>query len=140
MKILGIDYGTKRIGLALCLTESGMVLPHSTIAALPREHLFKNLCKIIEREGVDAIVLGLPLDESGKETDSTLRVKDFLRGLKAHTTLPIYLVEEAYTTVEAIDKLRKRGMSMKKIKKVVDQVAAMEILNHFLRMHQQGHE
>ncbi len=132
MRYLGIDYGIKRVGLAITSSNEKMVLPYKTIERLPKEKFFENLLTILKKEKVEAIVIGLPLDEEGRETLSSRQVKNFTRELKKYTALPIYLIEETYTTCEAIEKLKQRGMSLKKIKKIVDQVAAMEILNHFL--------
>ncbi len=132
MKYLGIDYGIKRVGLAITSSNERMVLPYRTLKRIPKKAFFDQLLKILERENIEGIVVGLPLDENHRETLSSRQVKNFIKELKKHTSLPIYLVEEAYTTYEALEKLKQRGMSSRQIKKIVDQVAAMEILKYFL--------
>lgn len=130
MKILGIDYGQKRIGLAMA--RHGMAFPFKTLDKSTRDKLFGDLMGIIESEGVEAIVLGLPLDMNGDETLTTRQVLNFRDSLARRTTLPIHLVNEALTSFDARQRLREAGVPERKHKEMLDQMAAVCILETYL--------
>lgn len=130
MKILGIDYGQKRIGLAMA--RQGMVFPFKTLDKSTRDKLFADLMSIIESEGVEAIVLGLPLDMNGDETLTTRQVLNFQGSLARRTELPIHLVNEALTSFDARQRLREAGVPERKHKEMLDQMAAVCILESYL--------
>ncbi|ACU89881.1 Holliday junction resolvase RuvX [Desulfomicrobium baculatum] len=130
MKILGIDYGQKRIGLAMA--RQGMAFPFKTLDKSTRDKLFADLMSIIESEGVEAIVLGLPLDMNGDETLTTRQVLNFRDSLARRTELPIHLVNEALTSFDARQRLREAGVPERKHKEMLDQMAAVCILETYL--------
>ncbi len=130
MKILGIDYGQKRIGLAMA--RCSMAFPFKTLDKSTRDKLFADLMRIIESEGVEAIVLGLPLDMNGDETLTTRQVLNFRDSLARRTELPIHLVNEALTSFDARQRLREAGVPERKHKEMLDQMAAVCILETYL--------
>jgi putative Holliday junction resolvase len=130
MKILGIDYGQKRIGLAMA--RNGMVFPLKTLVKDTRDRLFADLVGIIEGEGVDAIVLGLPLDMAGAKTLTTRQVLNFRDSLARRMQLPIHLVNEALTSFDARQRLREAGVPERRHKEMLDQMAAVCILETYL--------
>jgi putative Holliday junction resolvase len=130
MKLLGIDFGQKRIGLAVAL--GGMAFPLRTLVKSSRDKLFSDLLGIIEREGVEGIVLGLPLDMDGAQTLTTRQVLNFRDSLARRTKLPIHLVNEALTSFDARDRLREAGVPERKQKEMLDQMAAVCILEIYL--------
>ncbi|MDO9584563.1 MAG: Holliday junction resolvase RuvX [Desulfomicrobium sp.] len=131
MKILGIDYGQKRIGLAM--VQGTMAFPFKTLEKSTRDKLFTDLMAIIESEGVQAIVLGLPLDMEGAETLTTRQTLNFRDSLARRTSLPIHLVNEALTSFDARERLREAGVPQHRHKEMLDQMAAVCILETYLR-------
>ena len=130
MKLLGIDYGQKRIGLAIA--QGGMAFPLKTLVKSTRDRLFADLLAVIAAEGVEAIVLGLPLDMEGQETLTTRQVLNFRDSLARRTDLPIHLVNEALTSFDARERLREAGVPARRQAEMLDQMAAVCILETYL--------
>ena len=133
MRYLGLDLGTKTIGLA---TSDKMGLIASSYKVLHHDNNPKDcldeLKFIIETLDVDALVLGLPKNMNntlGKRAEATLEFKEFL---ESNIDIPIYLEDERLTTKSAEAILIKGDTSRKKRKKVIDKVAATIILQSFL--------
>lgn len=80
MKYLGIDFGTKRIGIAVSDNGGILAFPHAVVEN--NEKFFERLREIVKKEGTKKIVVGMPKALSGKETAMTMRVKDFIEKLK----------------------------------------------------------
>ncbi len=133
MRYLGIDYGQKRIGLALSSVDEEVVTPYKTLKNSSRQKAITEVINIVKQEKVEAIVVGLPIGLQGEETLTTRQVRNFVADLRKKVSIPIYLMDESYSSYEAESKLRELGMSSKKIKKIVDQVAAQDILITYLR-------
>ena len=133
MRYLGLDLGTKTIGLAISdktglIASSYKVLHHDNN---PKDCL-DELKSIRETLDVDALVLGLPKNMTntlGKRAEATLKFKEFL---ESNIDIPIYLEDERLTTKSAEAILIKGDTSRKKRKKVIDKVAATIILQSFL--------
>ena len=130
MKLLGIDYGQKRIGLAIA--QGGMAFPLKTLVKSTRDRLFADLLAVIAAEGVEAVVLGLPLDMEGQETLTTRQVLNFRDSLARRTDLPIHLVNEALTSFDARERLREAGVPARRQAEMLDQMAAVCILETYL--------
>lgn len=92
MRYLGIDYGEKRIGLALSDPEGRIAFPHATVGRL------EDVLAVIARQGVGAIAIGLPLALDGVDTDETRTVRAFAARLAESVQLPIVFENEAFTT------------------------------------------
>ena len=133
MRYLGIDYGQKRIGLALSSVDEEVVTPYKTLKNSSRQKAITEVINIVKQEKIEAIVVGLPIGLQGEETLTTRQVRNFVADLRKKVSIPIYLMDESYSSYEAESKLRELGMSSKKIKKIVDQVAAQDILITYLR-------
>jgi len=131
-RYLAIDFGLKRVGLAICNPDSDMVFPLKTIIRTTREAFFAELLKTLQDEQIQAVVLGLPLDLEGNETLITRQVKNFAASLARRIPLPIYLENEALTSFEAESRLDDAEVFGKKRKKVLDQMAAVAIMESFL--------
>ena len=133
MRYLGLDLGTKTIGLATSdktglIASSYKVLHHDNN---PKDCL-DELKSIIETLDVETLVLGLPKNMNntlGKRAEATLEFKEFL---ESNIDIPIYLEDERLTTKSAEAILIKGDTSRKKRKKVIDKVAATIILQSFL--------
>ena len=133
MRILAIDFGLKRIGLALSDREGRLALPYTTLVKKDNAQLMAELQNILEREDVDGVVVGLPLGLDGEETLTTRQAKNFAQRLrKVCPSLPVYLHNEALSSSEAAHRLSESGIRGRKQKDVLDQVAAAVILESFL--------
>ncbi|HJA07734.1 MAG TPA: Holliday junction resolvase RuvX [Candidatus Mailhella merdigallinarum] len=132
MKYLALDYGLKRVGVAVSDPEGRMAFPRCTLARDTRDGFFSELLALLERERPDAVVLGLPLHVDGTECLTTRQVRNFAASLKRRMALPLYWIDEALTSRQAESDLREAGLSARAIKQVVDQQAAVRILETFL--------
>ena len=132
MKYLAIDYGQKRTGIAVSDSGGSMAFPRRTIQMRTREAFFAELLALLEAEAPDALVIGLPVNLDGEETLTTRQTRNFAKNLKKKTPLPIFWMEEALSSFEAEIDLRQAGRSAAKSRAVLDQQAAVRILQSFL--------
>lgn len=135
MKLLGIDYGLARTGIAVTDAGSRMAFGRRTLILPPqgrREDFFCALLVCIADENPSALVVGLPLRTDGTDSETTRQVRNFVVKLKRRTALPIYLMPEYLSSHEAEQDLREAGLHGQKLREVVDQQAAVRILESFL--------
>ena len=130
--ILAIDHGQARIGLA-ATDELGIAAhPVETIHTGQMEAL-QRIAEIVEERKIRLIVLGLPLHLDGREGEATHRVRAFGTELAGKIpAVPLEYSDERLTTTSAAGKLREAGKSARAQKGIIDQVAALEILNDWL--------
>ncbi|MES2749549.1 MAG: RuvX/YqgF family protein [Patescibacteria group bacterium] len=100
MRKLGIDYGTKKLGLALTDESGSMAFPHSVIPNT--SDLLKILVNLILKEKIGEIVIGHSLDRNGKPNAVHAEVESLILDLTLETGLPVHLQSEQYTTQAAI--------------------------------------
>ena len=132
MKLLGIDYGEKRIGLALSDDLGMMAHEFEVVANWNNEDLVEYLRQLIERERIEQIVVGLPLNMSGDETAKTQEVREFAAMLENILDKEIIFEDERWTT-KMVDKvLREMKISQKEARTVKDMVAAKYILQGYM--------
>jgi putative holliday junction resolvase len=134
MRIIGIDYGDKRVGIAI---SDPLGLTAQGVAVIGKgktyEEDIKELKKIIKKyEGVDEIVIGLPKKMSGELGIQAEKVFKFQEALKGAFKIPINTWDERLTTVMANRMLMDAGLSGKKRRKVVDKSAAGYILQSYM--------
>jgi putative Holliday junction resolvase len=132
MRILGIDYGGKRIGLAISdpLGFTAQGLP--TIERVNAEDYLQKLADVIKEKGVSRIIVGLPKsmnDTIGKKAEEVL---EFVEVLKSHVNLPVVTVDERLTTVRAYKAMSETKMSLRKKQKRIDMISAQFILQSYL--------
>ncbi|SDB17727.1 putative holliday junction resolvase [Desulfonatronum thiosulfatophilum] len=132
MRLLGIDYGTKRVGLALSDGLGLLAHPYATLEKTTRDRLFADLLAIIAKEDVGAVVLGLPQSLSGEDTDTTRQVRNFAQSLRRRTAIPVYFQNEAFSSREAESQLWQSGRRGRKLRPVLDRQSAVIILNDYL--------
>ena len=127
---LGVDVGKVRIGLAASDLHGMMAIP---VATVPRGagDVARILAEAIERSAVE-IVVGLPLALSGNDTASTRDARIFAAEIASHSTIAVRMVDERMSTVSATRALQSSGRSAKKSRVIIDQVAAVIILQHAL--------
>ena len=132
MRIMGLDIGTKRIGIAisdpLCYTAQGkMVMERRGVEAD-----IQTIKDLVLAEKVSALVAGLPKNMDGTIGEGAERVLSFVRALEGALSMAVILWDERGTTVEATRVLLEADMTRRKRRKVVDKVAAVLILQGYL--------
>jgi putative Holliday junction resolvase len=132
MRILGIDYGDRSIGLALSdkLRITAHAIGRYQVKSRKEDALyFKDL---VEQNQVSKIVIGLPLQMDGSEGTRAEKTRDFARWLGKILDLPVVFWDERLTTKQALQILHQQKMNGRKKKKLKDQVAATIILSNYL--------
>lgn len=138
MRTLAIDFGLKRIGLAMSDPQGRMALPYATLVKKDNARLLAQLQDILDQEGVQRLVVGLPLGLNGEETLSTRQAQNFAHRLGKAASLPVYLQDETLSSSEAAHRLHESGLRGRRQKAVLDQMAAVVILESFLEQQQTG--
>ena len=135
MRILGLDYGSKTVGVAVSDGEFSFALPVETIKRDSENKLRRTLARIeelIKEYEACGLVLGLPVNMDGSAGERAEKTLEFKEKLEARTGLPVYLQDERLTTQEAEEELYEMGVKRCDMKKYVDQVAAACILQDYL--------
>lgn len=133
-RCLGLDLGTKTLGVATSDRLGIIASPYKTIKFNNIEDAIKEVLNIIKEKDIGEIALGLPLNMDNSRGFASSRSLDFKDKLEKVCDIPITLVDERLSTVEAENYLLKEDMSRKKRKEVIDAVAASVILNTYIRM------
>lgn len=131
-KYLAVDYGLKRVGLAVCNMRTGFVFPLCTLDRSVKKTFFESFSAVLDEQKPTALILGLPLHEDGSPCITTSQVKNFAASLARRYPLPVYFEEELLSSFDAEHDMKAMGLSAKKIKEKVDQEAAVRILESFL--------
>lgn len=142
MRYLGIDVGRKTLGVAV---GEMLAAELTTVRATGNEDFylepgksraFKELGKIVRSEGIDAIVIGLPVNEQGEPTAESRRIKAFAEELEEKLNITVQFVDETLTTFMAEDMLDSQGVDKKEAEARVHQLAAELILQQYLEEHE----
>lgn len=126
---LGIDYGEKRIGLALSDPEGKLARRFLTLTNQGMDDAVSQIARLVDEENAEAIVVGLPVGFGG-ETGQTGAVRGFIERLQEGVDIPVDTLNEVFTSRMAEDNLRAAGV--KDIKAVLDQEAARIILQDYI--------
>lgn len=126
---LGVDVGRARVGIARSDREGLMAVPVDTVS---RGDAHQVLIELVAQYSPLEVVVGLPLSLSGEHTASTADAIDFATELDAAIQVPVRLVDERLSTVSAMASLHQSGKSVKTAKPIIDQAAAVIILQHCL--------
>lgn len=131
-RILGLDHGDRRIGVAISDELGITAQPLLTIYRTNRRNDMRSLARIIRRHGCNTIVVGLPLHMSGDTGPRAVAAMEFASVLRAELKLPVVLWDERLSTAEAHRHLDAAGRPANTRKQVIDQVAAVLILQGYL--------
>ncbi len=137
MRVLGIDYGVRRVGLALSDPTGMLATPLDTLQRRPgRRPPLKRIAEIISERDVREVVIGLPLGLDGEENAWCAEVRAFGEALQKRTALPIHFQDERLTSVMAERAVRASGLrrTERERKDRVDRAAAVLILQRWLDM------
>jgi putative holliday junction resolvase len=132
MRILAIDHGTKRVGLALSDETGTIARPLQFLPAEPAAKLFDSLKETVVERKVEEIVVGIPRNMNGTYGPAAEKAREFVAALKQAVTVPVHTWDERLTTVQAQRALIETGMRRDKRKERVDQTAAAILLQSYL--------
>jgi len=130
MRILALDIGKKRIGLAI--SHSG-IIASEYLTLENNKDLLKKISDILAKENIEKIIIGLPQNMDGTESVYAKEVLQFAEKLRKVTKIFILFEDERLTTKEAERQLREQGVSSEDLKKRIDQYAAKLILEQYLQ-------
>ena len=133
MRLIGVDYGRRRIGLAVTDETAVLVRGLPTIDRKKCGDCRAALAAIIASERPGALVFGLPLDADGRDTAMAAEIRAFAEGIKKDSGLPVYFVDESLTSKKAAELLRFRKKKIRRDKSATDRIAACLILEQFLK-------
>jgi putative holliday junction resolvase len=131
-RLLGLDLGSKTIGMALVSLSSGIATPVMTIRRTKFQADARAMLDFAAREQVTHLVLGLPYNMDGTEGSRAQSTRAFVRNLQPLGPPPVLLFDERLTSNEAEDRMRSAGMSAARRQEMVDAVAAAVILESAL--------
>jgi putative Holliday junction resolvase len=131
-RLLGIDYGSKRIGLAVSDPDRKIASPLTTYKRADRDADARYFQQVIEAEQIGQLVVGLPIHLSGDESAKSVEARAFGKWLHKLTGLPVVFADERFSTVEAESALWNAGLTHKKRKARRDRLAAQILLQGYL--------
>lgn len=126
---LGVDYGTKRVGLAI---SDSLGITARPLSVVPRSAVVDEVVNLVKEHDIGTIVVGLPTGLSGDEGMSASEARKLADELGAATGAEVILADERYTSRMADDALLESGMKRRKRRENVDKVAAAIILQDYL--------
>jgi putative holliday junction resolvase len=135
MRILGIDFGERRIGLALSDPTGTLASPLPTLKRRAgKRPPLAALAELVAERGVETVVMGLPLTLAGDDSDWTRTVREVGESLSARAGVPVHFVDERFTSVAAERRVRTSGLPRRKreSKDRIDAEAAVLILQTWL--------
>jgi putative Holliday junction resolvase len=124
-RLLGLDPGARRIGVALCDVGRQVASPYGVIARGRLKVNAAEIAALASKEGAGGLIIGLPVDELGRSAQAA---RDWAHALSAATGLPAALVDESFTTADAHERLIAAGVSRERRAALVDKLAAAAIL------------
>lgn len=132
MRSLGIDFGERRIGLAISDPDGKVAVPLATLERSNDRAAIREIAEIARREEVGRLVLGEPVGLDGQRGPNAERVRRFGDRLAQASGLPVRLVNESLTTIAAQERLREAGIDPRRDPARIDAVAAQILLQEAL--------
>ena len=129
LKLMALDVGTKRIGIALADSFIKIAIPFTTVEINNVDSAIKQIIEIISKEEIDVLVVGLPRNQSGEETSQTAYTKEFVKNFE-YSVDKICFQDESLTSIQAEDRLKSYGKPYSKGD--IDMNAASIILQDYL--------
>ena len=131
-RILAIDYGDKKVGLALSDPMKIIAKPYKTITNDSKESLLSDIIQIIQLKDVNEIVVGLPKTLKNTYSEQTYKVKGFIDYITSSLDINVVIVDERLSSIEAKRSLINQGIKTGHNKKDVDMTAAALFLQNYL--------
>ena len=135
MKILGIDHGNVRIGIAISDESGSFARPLSIITHVSRLKDAEEVCRLAEAEGCSKIVVGVPYDSDGREGPRARSVMRFVEQLRAICCMPVITWDESFSTQNVISTNLQMNKSRSSRRTAIDDKAAAMILQNYLDHH-----
>jgi len=135
MKLLGIDYGRRRIGMAVTDENGEYVRGMNTVDCLKHADHIHAVCAVIQQEAPGIIIVGLPLDLDGNDTTMSYEARAFAAQITLHTDIPLTFVDESLSSVHAAQIMQHKKKKHRRSKEEVDKIAACLILEHYKQEH-----
>jgi putative Holliday junction resolvase len=132
MRVLGLDLGSKRIGLAISDPDASIAFPAGCLRSTGRKADVAAITALIREREVGCVVIGLPRHMDGRKGPEAVAAEAFASALRESTGLPVETLDERWTSVEADRALRSQGLKSRKRRELVDSVAASIILRTYL--------
>ncbi len=133
MRVLAVDYGERRTGIAvsdeLGITAQGL----DTIEVKNEAEIPELVARVVKDTGAGTIVVGLPLNMNGTESEKSMKIREFAEQLAEITSLPVVLRDERMTTMQAHRVMREMNKKIYKNKKLIDKISATLILQEYLK-------
>lgn len=139
MRILAIDYGTRRVGLAISDESATIASPLGYLPAQPTAKLIEEIKKIVKNKKVGLIIIGIPKNMDGSLGKAAQNTLEFIKCLQNQLHIPIKGLDERLTSVAAEKILIEADVSRKKRKDKIDALAATLLLQNFLETQMLGH-
>lgn len=139
-RILGIDYGTKRVGVAISDEIGMLAMPVEVLDVADMGHAANQVSVVARERKVARVIVGLPLNMNGSAGPAAELARDFAKRLAQKTGLPVELYDERLTTCEAEKALLEGDVSRKKRRQVRDMLSAQLILQSYLDSHAPGYD
>lgn len=133
IKVLGFDFGLKRIGVAIGQSLTGTATPLPFLKANQGEPTWEEITKLIKHWRPEKLIVGMPLNIDDTEQAITIEARKFSLKLAQHTGLPVEMFDERLTTKEAKANLFNQGGYRSLIKGKIDSIAACLIIESWLR-------
>jgi putative Holliday junction resolvase len=130
-RVLGVDYGSSRVGLALSDPQKIIASPLHTLINNGNDRLKKKLLELIKKKNVEYIVIGLPIGLKGQETSQTKIVREFAEEIRS-LALPVYFQDERLSSLSAKKSLIEQNVKTGHNKSFIDSTAAAIFLQQFL--------
>lgn len=131
-RILGIDFGTRRIGLALSDPTGTLASPLPFLENIGIPEVISRLQELTQSHGVETVIIGLPRNMDGTEGPAAAKVREFIKQIQPHLAATILVQDERLTTVQASRELSQIGLRQKDLRKKIDSSSACLILQQFL--------
>lgn len=132
MRILGIDYGLKRIGVAVSDAGARLASPLAVVQASSGKHVLSEIGRFVREYSPEAIVVGEPKAPDGSPGTLSGKAAEFAGELAREFGTRVVLWDERYTSFEAEERLRERGMKWRKRREILDRASAAVILQSYL--------
>ena len=133
MKIMAVDFGDARTGLAICDKTELLASPVGVIHEKRFEHAVEKVAAAAAENRAEAVIVGLPLNMNGSEGPRAELCRNFAEQLSSRVNVPVRMWDERQTTVSAAGSLNQTDTRGKKRKEVIDAVAAVIILDSYLQ-------
>ena len=134
MRILAIDYGSQRIGVAISDPTGTLARPLPFVPAKADAKLAREIADLATKEQAELVLLGLPRNMNGSFGEAADKVRAFAALLEKATTLPLKLIDERLSTVQASRQLQESGKDTRKQRDKIDSAAAAVLLQGYLDM------